>query len=114
DKLRADVRDTLRSTGATDAEITNLWQSGAIRHHGTQRLFVEAALYRQAQARAREVQNKRVPLPPVQSPGVARPRGAGGAEMVRSLQSQLANAKGNQSVKIAAELTRAKRAAGLL
>jgi hypothetical protein len=75
--------------------------------------MAKAAAYDLAVARAREAQKAGVP--PVQRPGVARPRGAGAAENVRALQAQLANAKGgNQSLKIAAQLTRAKRAAGML
>jgi hypothetical protein len=109
-------RAMLKNLGLTDQHIEQVWDNGApinLRSAPAQAIMAKAAAYDLAVARAREAQKAGVP--PVQRPGVARPRGAGAAENVRALQAQLANAKGgNQSLKIAAQLTRAKRAAGML
>jgi hypothetical protein len=108
-------RALLKNLGLTDQHIAQVWDNGApinLRSAPAQAILAKAAAYDLAVARAREVQKAGVP--PVQRPGVARPRSAGAAENVRALQAQLENAKGNQSLKIAAQLIRAQRAAGML
>jgi hypothetical protein len=114
DKLRTNVRDMLRSTGATDAEITNLWRSGAIRANGTQRLFVEAALWRQAQARMRDLQSHKVQPPPVQRPGTYRPRGAGDDAEIATIEKQLPSLKGRAAIDAATRAVQLRRKAGRL
>jgi hypothetical protein len=108
-------RAMLKNLGLNDRHIAEVWSEGRavnLRSAPAQAILAKAAAYDLAVARAREAQ--KAPIPQVQKPGTYRPRGAGAAESVRALESQLADAKGNQSVKIAAQLTRARRAAGLL
>jgi hypothetical protein len=50
------------------------------------------------------------PLPPVLKPGTARAYVDGGAQSVRDLTAQLKTAKGTAALRIATELTKARRA----
>jgi hypothetical protein len=112
-RLRKSATAVLKDAGYNDQQIDAIKRQGLPAEQ--QMILAQAAKTRDMQARYRELANKR--LPPVQphAPGVApRPSGAADAERVRDLNRQLAGAKGNQSVKLAAELTRARRAAGLL
>jgi hypothetical protein len=110
-------RTMLKNLGLTDQHIKQVWADGApinLRSAPAQAIMAKAAAYDLAVARARDVQNNRAPLPQVQKPGVYRPRGAGDAETVLSLQRQLDNSSGNAALKIATKLQQAKRAAGRL
>ena len=86
---------------------------GEARSFMGQRLIAEAAMWRHAQDRARSLNERKAPLPPVQRPVVDRPRGASDLDRVQQLQGRLERAKGNESLKIATQLQQARRAAGL-
>jgi hypothetical protein len=108
-------RNMLKNLGLSDQHIKQVWADGApinLRSAPAQAILAKAAAYDLAVKRAQAVQ--KAPIPPVQRPGVARPRGAGAAADVATLQTQLANAKGNQSRRLATKLVQAKRAARAL
>jgi hypothetical protein len=114
-ELRDAVKSSLKSLGFSDAELQEAWggHSGLpLRDHRVQLALRKIALWDQAQARAKEV--TKAPIPPVQRPGTARPRGSQEEADVRSLERALDNAKGDQAIRLAAKLTRARRAAGLM
>jgi hypothetical protein len=90
-------------------------RGGEARSLEGQKLIAESAMWRLAQKRAREIPNKRAPVPPVQRPGVYRPAGADAEADVGRLQRELDNAPTQRAqLAIARKLTQAKRAAGQL
>jgi hypothetical protein len=107
------TRQAMLNAGVPDARINELWRSGALRGLETQQILAKAGLYEMQQARLQERRNelnsKKAPLPEVQRPGVARPRGRDS-----DVERQLEEASGDRAVKLAARLTRAKRSAGQL
>jgi hypothetical protein len=110
-------RNMLKNLGLTDEHIKQVWADGApinFRSAPAQAVLAKAAMWDLGQARVRELHNHKVQPPPLLRPGVARPRGASNGEAVRGLEAKLRDAKGNQSLKLATQLTKAKRAAGLL
>jgi hypothetical protein len=107
------TKATLKNTGFTDDEVAEAWHgySGIpLRDHRVQQILRKAALFDKMHANARNIANNRAPLPQVLRPGTARPRGADGAEDIARLERQLADAKGDKAIRIAAALTRARRA----
>src|SRR5262249_3990437 len=105
----------LRGTGLTDAQIKQQWDSGHLRPAGFQQVIALAAAHLDTQERAREgLTSKRVPAPQSLRPGTYRPAGSGAEEQVRDLERQLDGASGNNALKLATRLTRARRAAGTL
>jgi hypothetical protein len=100
------VMQALRKSGVDEGRITQLWHSGALRGVETQMLLARAGMFERAEERARNLNSKRVPVPPVQRPGTYRPAGSGDIERVRDLQGALERATGHKAVKLAAELTR--------
>jgi hypothetical protein len=104
-------RNLLKSVGLNDQHIRQVWSEGQpvyLRSAAAQQILAMAAAYRLAAARAREAQ--KAPVPQALKPGMARPRGAGGAELVRSLERQLAGETGNQALKTSVKLAQARRA----
>ena len=71
-----------------------------------QLLIRDATLWRDAQAKAKAAAAK--PVPPVQRPGVSQPKGAAQEAQVQALTTKLEK---SGSLKDAAALLRAKRAA---
>jgi hypothetical protein len=109
------ARAALKNEGLSDNDIQQIWAGGTpvyARTAAFQNLLAKAGMYDAALRRAREAQKANVPQ--VLKPGVARPRGAGGAELVRSLERQLAGETGNQALKTSVKLAQARRAAGVL
>jgi hypothetical protein len=106
--------EELRASGLSDEQINHEYKWGNLRSEAAQKLVTKAAIARLAKNARIELAEKRAPVPPVQRPGTVRPRGAGDIENVRALERQLAGAKGMGAMKIAQQLTRAKRAAGML
>jgi hypothetical protein len=112
--LRKAVRDHLHDMGWTDKQIAHEYNHGSLRDAGTQMTLSHAGALRLIKESRIATASRRASIPPVQAPGVSRPRGAGDIENVRALERQLASAKGNKSLQIARRLTQARRAAGLV
>ena len=93
--------------GVTEQHLQHHIFGPALHSIEGQRLLADATRWRRAQERARQV--RQTPLPPVLKPGTARAYD-GGAQSVRDLTAQLKTAKGNAALRIATELTKAKRA----
>jgi hypothetical protein len=112
--LNKAAKDELRSYGMTDQQIAHEYDHGQLRSAEAQLMLAKAATHRLIREKRIAMASKRAPIPPVLAPGVSRPRGAGDIENVRALERQLAGAKGRKSLDLAQQLTRAKRAAGML
>jgi hypothetical protein len=100
----------LRELGFTDQELGQAWNGQASispRDHRFQILVRDAAKYREAQATAKKTLTTAKPLPPVQKPGVAPPKGASNAALIDSLSKKLSQ---TGDWKVAAQLRIAKRA----
>jgi len=108
-ELEAAAREML-----TDDIRASYNEYGEARSFSAQKLIAEAAMWRVAQAKAKDfVKHKAVPS--TQAPGVYAPRGAADMDRVADLQRELENAPNQrQALRIAQRLTQAKRAAGLL
>jgi hypothetical protein len=101
---------TLRAAGASDHEIAQISRGpGWVSLHSAaaQEILLKAAMWDNAQAKAKEV--KKLHLPPVQRPGMARPAGASAAERIGKLQGQLANVTGRKALEIGAEIQKLRR-----
>jgi hypothetical protein len=112
--LNKAAREELRSYGMSDQQIAREFNHGQLRSAEAQLMLAKAATHRLIRENRIRMASKRAPIPPVLAPGVSRPRGAGDIENVRALERQLAGAKGRKSLDLAQQLTRAKRAAGML
>jgi hypothetical protein len=116
DKVKAPVLqkaavDLLVDEGFTQDELARMWngqQSLSIRDARLQKLIVDGVRYREAQAKARTANAK--PIPPVQRPGVSQGKAADRDAKIASLSQQLDKASGINALRLAAELTRARRA----
>jgi hypothetical protein len=101
----------LKDLGFDDAELVQSWHGQkdfSLRDHRVQLLIRDAALWREAQQKAKAATTK--PVPPVQRPGVAPVKGAAQAAQLQSLTQQLENAKGVNALRAAADLVKARRA----
>ena len=110
-ELRTATQKMLRDVGFADDEVQDAWKGKTgvpLRDHRVQLLLRDAAMWRQAQARANQV--TRAPIPPVQRPGTFRPRGAGNEEQVSSVRRQLETATGDRAVRLATKLYQLQRA----
>ena len=100
----------LKNIGFSDSDLARLWNGEAslsLRDHRAQLLITKAAKYDEAQKSApKKVAAK--PVPPVQKPGAARPKGDEADSRIQNLEKQLER---TGSEKVAAELLLAKRAA---
>jgi len=72
-------------------------------------LIRDAIRLRNAQAKARSVHGR--PVPPVQKPGAAQPKGAARDAHIQNLSRQLDNARGLEALRLAAKLTAERRRA---
>ncbi|MCC6779774.1 MAG: hypothetical protein IT537_24600 [Hyphomicrobiales bacterium] len=111
-ELQTSARRLLADLGFDDGELSRAWNAQgefSLRDHRVQMLVLDAMRWRDAQAKARTVTAK--PVPPVQRPGTAQPRGAEQAARIQNLEQQLGKARGNNALKLAAQLTAARRAA---
>jgi hypothetical protein len=113
-KLQRLAREYLeKDLGLSKQQIDAEWSRGALRSAGAQMMLADAVAHRAAKESMRDLNSKRAPVPEVQRPGVHRPAGAGAMDRIADLERQLANASGNQSIKIATKLFQARREAGL-
>lgn len=100
----------LRDVGFTDTDLSKLWNGEAsvsLRDHRVQEIIRDAARYRQAQvAGPKKVAAK--PVPPVQRPGTARPKGADDDQLIKDLEKKLER---TGDIKVAMALTQARRSA---
>ncbi len=111
-ELQTSARKVLADLGFDDGELARAWNAQgefSLRDHRVQMLVLDAMRWRDAQAKVKSVQAR--PVPPVQRPGTAQPRGAAQAAQVQSLEKQLSSARGNNAIRLAAQLTAARRAA---
>jgi hypothetical protein len=114
--LRENVKATLKQVGYNEKELADAWSgtSGfSLRDARAQILIHKATQWDLAQQRAKTINANRA-VPNVQRPGVARPRGADSEADIGRLQRALAGASGASAIRIARQLTQAKRAAGQL
>jgi hypothetical protein len=109
DAFRRAAHDALRAAGISQEALHHpavrrvLWSAEA------QRLIADAARWRQAQARVREV--TKAPVPPVQRPGVARPAGEADHANIASLNRRIDTLSGNAAIRAAAKALSAERKA---
>lgn len=111
-KLQGAAIDVLKDLGFAEDELAKLWNGQdrlSLRDHRVQLLIRDGIKYREAQEAAKKAVAK--PLPPVQRPGVAQPKGAAQAQQIETLSKQLENASGVNALRAAAKLTAARRAA---
>jgi hypothetical protein len=104
------ARQTLINAGISEEQVGHLWRGNEridIRSSAAQELILKAALYDSAKAKAKQV--RQANLPTVLRPGVGIPRAQAGVERVNDLRARLKGAKGNEALKLATELMRAKR-----
>ena len=80
-----------------------------IHDHRIQLLIRDAIRLRDAQERVRDVHAR--PVPPVQKPGAALPRGAARDAHIQNLSKQLDGAHGMEALRLAAKLTAERRRA---
>jgi len=107
----------LNDMGLSQAEIDRQWKGGALRSAAAQIALADAVAWKLARegVSPRVLASHRAAVPPVQVPGVSRPRGADAEADVAALQRELDNAPTQrQQLAIARKLTQAKRAAGQL
>jgi len=111
-RLRDAAASVLSEIGFSDEELTRLWRGEMalpIHDHRVQLLIRDAVRLRDAQERARDVHAR--PVPPVQKPGAALPRGAAHDAHIQNLSKQLDNAHGMEALRLAAKLTAERRRA---
>jgi hypothetical protein len=109
-RLRSAAPRALAKLGINQAEANRLWHDGTLRSVPAQRMIAKLASLELAQDRTAN----RAAVPPVQRPGVSRPRGAGDMDAVRNLENRMANARSErESLRISVALSNARRAAGL-
>jgi hypothetical protein len=103
---------TLTGLGFAEAELAQSWNGQkdlSLRDHRVQLLIRDATLWREAQAKAKAAQAK--PVPPVQRPGVAQPKGAAQHAQIENLTQQLDKSSGVKALRTAAKLVAARRGA---
>jgi hypothetical protein len=103
---------TLTGLGFAEAELAQSWNGAkdlSLRDHRVQLLIRDATLWREAQAKAKAAQAK--PVPPVQRPGVAQPKGAAQHAQIENLAQQLDKSSGVKALRTAAKLVAARRGA---
>jgi hypothetical protein len=111
-ELQTACLTALKDLGFAEAELAQSWNGRkdlSLRDHRVQLLVRDATLWREAQQKAKAAAAK--PVPPVQRPGVAQPKGGAQEAQIQNLTQQLEHAKGVNAIRLAAQLTAAKRAA---
>ncbi len=106
-ELQKKAVSALKAIGFDEQELGEAWNGQkdlSLRDHRVQILIRDAALWRDAQAKANEVTRK--PIPSVQRPGTQRPAGAESAAEVQRLETQLDSGKltVRQQLEVAAKL----------
>jgi hypothetical protein len=108
-ELQNAALSVLKSTGFDEQELAASWrgeQGLSLRDHRVQLLILDATRWREAQAKAKQIQAK--PVPPVQRPGTAQGKGAAREAEIANLTTKLER---TGSLKDAAALLRARRVA---
>src|SRR5262245_27246080 len=103
---------TLTGLGFAEADLARSWNGQgdlSLRDHRVQLLIRDATLWREAPAKAKAAQAK--PVPPVQRPGVAQPKGAAQHAQIENLAHQLDKSSGVKALRTAAKLVAARRGA---
>ena len=111
-ELQTRCLTTLTGLGFAEAELAQSWNGAkdlSLRDHRVQLLIRDATLWREAQAKAKAAQAK--PVPPVQRPGVAQPKGAAQHAQIENLAQQLDKSSGVKALRTAAKLVAARRGA---
>jgi hypothetical protein len=112
-KLQGAAIETLRDLGFSEDELGRLWNGQdrlSLRDHRLQLLIRDGVKYREGQEAAKKIVAK--PLPPVQRPGAAQPKGAHLQSQHAALTAKLPKAKGLDGVRIASEIRRLERQMG--
>jgi hypothetical protein len=113
-KLQRLAREYLeQDLGLTKAQIDAEWRGGALRSAAAQLMLADAAVLKAGKESMLDLNSRRAPVPPVQRPGTHRPAGAAALDQIHTLEKQLENATGNQSLKLATKLHQLRREAGL-
>jgi len=113
-KLQRLAREYLeKDLGLTKAQIDAEWSRGALRSAGAQMMLADAAVLKAGRDSMLDLNSKRAQIPQVQRPGVHRPAGAAALDQIHTLERQLENATGYQSLKLATKLHQLRREAGL-
>ncbi len=107
--LQTAAVETLKTAGFEEGELAPAWQGKAhvpFRDARVQLIIHKAALWDQAQAKAKTVGNNAKPIPPVQRPGTQRAAGSDNAADIKRLETQLDSGKltVRQQLEVAAKL----------
>lgn len=114
-KLADAALSVLKEHGFADQELANLWNGQAamsLRDHRVQLLILDGVRYREGQSKAQAA--RKAPIPAVQRPGVAQPRGAADDQNIQALKAKLeqtGSAKDATALLIAQRNARARRSA---
>ncbi len=103
---------TLREVGFNDDEMGKLWSGEdrvSIHDHRFQLLVHDAARYREAKARVKDINGKARPIPPVQRPGAALNREAAAEASLKDLEGSISKLPSQQAMRAAAKLVVARR-----
>jgi hypothetical protein len=111
-RMRAGVASLLTELGFSNEEMRRMYsgaQAVSPHDHRFQLILRDAIRFREAQEKARGAHAW--PVPPVQKPGAAQPRGAARDAQIQNLSKQLDNARGMEAIRLAAKLTAERRRA---
>lgn len=111
-ELQQAAVNVLKDTGFDETELIDAYNGQkelSLRDHRVQSLIRDAVSWREAQARAQTVTKK--PLPPVQKPGAAPEKGSQVRAQIEAIAKKLPNAKGMESVRLAAQLMQLRKQA---
>jgi hypothetical protein len=90
-KVQESALSYLKDTGFTEQELGSAWNGQAslsLRDHRVQSMIRDAVKFREGQESAKKALAAK-PLPPVQRPGVAAPRGSAQSENIQNLSKKL-------------------------
>jgi len=111
-KVQESALSYLKDTGFTESELGSAWNGQAslsLRDHRVQSMIRDAVKYREGQESAKKAITAK-PLPPVQRPGVAPPRGAAADQNIQTLSKKL-ESSGKVDDAVALVLARRRAAA---
>jgi hypothetical protein len=107
----------LHEAGFTDDELSQSWSGEGkinLRDHRWQMVVIKAAKYDAAQQGFVEkttAAKAAKPIPPVQRPGVAQPKGAQREATIQALTTRLENSSGLNAIRAASQIIAARRRA---
>ena len=115
-ELQKAAVSTLKAAGFAEGELADAWQGKAhvpFRDARVQLMIHKAALWDQAQAKAKTVAAKPVPpvQRPVQRPGTVQPKGEAQKARANNLMTAIDGKHGMGAIRAAAEALKARRAA---